>query len=104
MKIYITHKNASKQHAAEKLAQMLNVETSEVIGVGDARNDAPLLSACGLRVAMGNADNKLKKIADYVAPTVDEDGVAYVIEKFIIRGESLPKKSSLFSRLFRFGQ
>jgi Cof subfamily protein (haloacid dehalogenase superfamily) len=84
MDIYITHKEATKQHAAEKLAQILNIETSEIIGVGDARNDAPLLNACGLKVAMGNADNKLKKMAHYIAPTVEQDGVAYVIEKFIL--------------------
>jgi len=84
MEIYITHKKASKQHATEKLAQILNIKTSEMIGVGDARNDAPLLNACGLRVAMGNADDKLKHIAHHIAPTVDEDGVSYIIEKFIL--------------------
>jgi len=84
MEIYITHEGASKQHAAEKLAQMLNIETSEIIGVGDARNDVPLLNACGLKVAMGNADNKLKKVAQYIAPSVDDDGVAHVVDKFIL--------------------
>jgi len=40
--------------------------------------------ACGLKVAMGNATEDLKEIADYIAPTVDEDGVADVIEKFVL--------------------
>ena len=40
--------------------------------------------ACGLKVAMGNAVDDLKAIADYIAPTVDEDGVADVINKFIL--------------------
>ena len=61
-----------------------------MIGVGDARNDAPLLNVCGLKVAMGNADDKLKKIAHYIAPSVDEDGVAHVVERFILSSDLLP--------------
>lgn len=84
MEIYVTHKEASKYHAAEKLARILNIETSEMIGVGDARNDVPLLNLCGLRIAMGNADDKLKTIAHYIAPDVDKDGIAHIVEKFIL--------------------
>ncbi|MDO8589701.1 MAG: HAD family hydrolase [bacterium] len=84
MDIYITHREATKHHAAEELAKILGIETHEMIGVGDARNDVPLLNVCGLKVAMGNADDKLKKIAHYIAPSVDEDGVAHVVEKFIL--------------------
>ena len=84
MDIYITHKEATKHHAAKELARILGIDTSEMIGVGDARNDAPLLNVCGLKIAMGNADVKLKKIAHHIAPTVEEDGVAYVVEKFIL--------------------
>lgn len=84
LEIYITHAEANKQHATQELAKLLNIETSEMIGVGDARNDGPLLKTCGLKVAMGNADDKLKAIADHIAPSVDEDGVAYVVEKFIL--------------------
>lgn len=40
--------------------------------------------ACGLKVAMGNAVQDLKEIADYIAPSVDEDGIADVIEKFVL--------------------
>ena len=84
MDTYITHKEATKHYAAKELAKILGIDTSEMIGVGDARNDVPLLHICGLKVAMGNADNKLKKIAHYIAPSVDEDGVAHIVEKFIL--------------------
>ena len=47
----------------------------------------PLLMACGLKVAMGNGVPELKEIADYVAPSVDEDGISDVIEKFVLRTE-----------------
>ncbi|HXS15232.1 MAG TPA: HAD hydrolase family protein, partial [Candidatus Saccharimonadales bacterium] len=61
-----------------------DISTEEIIGIGDGHNDFPLLMACGLKVAMGNAVDDLKAIADYIAPSVDEDGVADVIEKFIL--------------------
>ncbi len=100
--VYITHSGATKQHAVEELISMLSLEKSQIIAVGDSRNDAPLFEVCGLKVAMGNADDKLKNIADYVAPTVDEDGVAHVIEKFIVRGEEVTTTSGgLLSKIFK---
>ncbi|HSW88566.1 MAG TPA: HAD-IIB family hydrolase [Candidatus Saccharimonadales bacterium] len=83
MHVSINHLNASKQYAVYELAKILNITQEEIIGVGDHYNDFPLLMACGLKVAMGNAVEDLKAIADYVAPTVEEDGVVDVIEKFI---------------------
>lgn len=80
----ITHGEATKQHSILEVARILGINTHEIIGVGDADNDFPLLMACGLRVAMGNAVESLKDIADYVAPTVDEDGVVDVINKFVL--------------------
>jgi hydroxymethylpyrimidine pyrophosphatase-like HAD family hydrolase len=41
--------------------------------------------ACGLRVAMGNAVEGLKEVADYVAPPVFEDGVVDVINRFVLK-------------------
>ena len=82
--LQISHDEASKQHGIWEVAKILGIETHEIIGVGDSYNDFPLLIACGLKIAMGNAVPELKEIADYIAPTVDEDGVADVIEKFIL--------------------
>ena len=75
---------ATKLHAVVKIAEIEKIKPSEIIGIGDSYNDYPLLSACGLKIAMGNAVPELKAIADFIAPTVDEDGVAVVIEKFIL--------------------
>lgn len=80
----ITHASATKQHGILEVAKILNIETHEIIGVGDGYNDFPLLMACGLKVAMGNAVPEIKEIADYIAPSVDEDGVADVIKKFVL--------------------
>ncbi|MGE5041910.1 MAG: HAD family hydrolase [Candidatus Levyibacteriota bacterium] len=82
--VNITHINATKLHGIEKILETVPVKREEIIGVGDGYNDFPLLMACGLKVAMGNAIPDLKEVADYIAPSVDEDGVAHVIEKFIL--------------------
>jgi hydroxymethylpyrimidine pyrophosphatase-like HAD family hydrolase len=63
----------------------LHLKKDEIIGVGDGYNDFPLLMACGLKVAMGNAVPDLKEIADYIAPSVVEDGVVDIISKFIVK-------------------
>ncbi len=82
--LHMSHIGASKRHALEVLLGLLNLEAHEVIGVGDSHNDLPLFEAAGFKVAMGNAIQELKDQADYVAPSVDEDGLADVIEKFIL--------------------
>lgn len=82
--ISFTHSFATKKHALLEVAKILKIQTSEIIGVGDGHNDLPLLSSCGLKIAMGNADSELKAIADYVAPSVQEDGVVDIINKFIL--------------------
>lgn len=83
--IHVTNIDATKQVGVHKLAQYLNIATSKIIGIGDSYNDFSLLMACGLKVAMGNATDDIKAIADYIAPTYWEDGVAYVLEKFILK-------------------
>lgn len=82
--LLISHAQATKLHGVVEVAKILGINTHEIIGVGDGYNDFPLLMACGLRVAMGNAVEELKEIADYVAPSVDDDGVADVIEKYVL--------------------
>lgn len=82
--VIITHAEATKQHGILEIAKILSISTNEIIGVGDGYNDFPLLMACGLKVAMGNAVKDLREIADYVCPSIDKDGVAKVIEKFVL--------------------
>ncbi len=83
--VYVSNAEATKQHAVLKYFEILGISKEEVIAVGDHYNDFPLFMACGLKVAMGNAVEDLKAIADYVAPSVDEDGIADVIEKFVLK-------------------
>jgi HAD superfamily hydrolase (TIGR01484 family) len=85
--IHITHKYATKQYALEELIEILGVEKENIIGIGDSDNDLPLFESVGFKVAMGNATESLKSVADFIAPSVDEDGLAEVIKKFILLTE-----------------
>lgn len=84
--LVITNIHATKQHGILEVAKLLKINTKDIIGIGDGGNDFPLLMACGLKVAMGNAPDDLKAIADYIAPNVEDDGVADVIERFVLNG------------------
>jgi HAD superfamily hydrolase (TIGR01484 family) len=76
---------ATKLHGIMTVQKMLHIKRSEIIGVGDSYNDFPLLMASGLKIAMGNAIDELKEVADFIAPSVEDDGVAVIIEKFILQ-------------------
>lgn len=82
--IHVADSKATKQYAMYELAELMDIKPNEIIAVGDGYNDFPMLMASGLKVAMGNAVPELKSIADYIAPSVAEDGVKDVIEKFIL--------------------
>lgn len=79
--IHITHKDATKRHALEELLRIENIDKKNVMVVGDANNDLPLFEVAGYRVAMGNGSDRLKKAADYVTDSVENDGLAKAIEK-----------------------
>lgn len=86
--LHASHVKATKQEGIFEVAKLLGIQTHEIIGVGDGYNDFPLLMACGLKIAMGNAIDDLKAVADYVAPPVEEDGVAHVIDKYVLNPTS----------------
>lgn len=85
--INVSHVNATKLNGVVAIERELKIKREDMIGVGDGTNDFPLLMACGLKIAMGNAVPELKEIADYIAPSVEEDGVVDIIEKFVLRNE-----------------
>ncbi len=82
--IHITNNEATKHHAFIKLISLFNISAEEVIAVGDSDNDLPLFELAGLKVAMGNGSDELKKRADVIAPPVWKDGLASVIEKYVL--------------------
>ena len=68
-----------------KLGEILGIKREEIMACGDGTNDSSMLIAAGLGVAMGNAQDCVKEIADYITDTNDEDGVAKAIEKFVLK-------------------
>jgi hydroxymethylpyrimidine pyrophosphatase-like HAD family hydrolase len=55
-----------------------------VMAIGDNHNDVEMLAYAGWGVAMGNAPDAVKAQANWVAPSVDEDGVAAAIDRFVL--------------------
>ncbi len=77
---------ASKGHGLKYLAEHFGVDRAETVAVGDSGNDNSMIEWAGLGVAMGNALPEVFEAADVVAPAVTEDGLAYVIEKYLLGG------------------
>lgn len=87
----IMAKSTSKGNALKRICNYYGINRNEIISIGDNENDISMISFAGLGVAMGNAESEVKDIADYVTLSNEEDGVAKVIEEFIIN-ESLKDK------------
>ena len=79
----ICHPEATKYHAVEFLRKQWGFESREVMTIGDQDNDINLLKAGGVKVAMGNATETLKSVADYVTDTVNNDGFVKAVERFV---------------------
>ena len=74
----------TKASALSRLAKILDIQPSEIIAMGDANNDIEMLEFAGLGIAMGNASDHVKSLADAVTASNEEDGVARAIEKYIL--------------------
>lgn len=74
----------SKSQALAFLGQMYGIDASEMIAVGDNYNDLDMIEYAGLGVAMKNAPSDIQGVADYIAPTNDDEGVACTIERFLL--------------------
>lgn len=82
--INILAPEVSKGKALENLASHLGIPLAEVTAIGDGTNDIPLLTTAGLAIAMGNAPDEVKAVADYVTLDVDHSGVAAAINKLLL--------------------
>jgi Cof subfamily protein (haloacid dehalogenase superfamily) len=78
-----------KGTALAKVAELLGVLQESVLAIGDSMNDEAMIRWAGIGVAMANGDERIKNIASLITEkTNDDDGVAEVIEKFILAGSS----------------
>lgn len=80
----INDASCSKGRGILDLAEYLGIDRDEIMACGDSRNDWSMLRDAGFAVAMGNADEDTKKLADFVTKSNEEDGVAYAVEKFVL--------------------
>ena len=77
-------KTTSKAQAVAALCRILKIEEEDVMAAGDSPNDGAMIKAAGLGVAMGNAVDEIKEMADFVTLTNEEDGVAFAVRKFVL--------------------
>ncbi|MCK8817205.1 Cof-type HAD-IIB family hydrolase [Natroniella sulfidigena] len=82
--IEIMSQEVYKGNTLANLATELGIEAEEVMAIGDSYNDLEMIEYAGLGVAVGNAKEEIKEEADYITGANDEEGVAQVIEKFIL--------------------
>jgi len=80
--VEINQARANKGEALLALAAHLGLKREQTIAFGDGLNDLSMLEQAGIGVAMANACDEAKAIADWIAPSCDEDGVARGIYKF----------------------
>ena len=80
----VMNKGVTKGNAVRILAQMYGINREEIIAIGDNENDISMIEYAGLGIAMGNAEESLKRVADHITGDYQEDGVAEAIEQFIL--------------------
>lgn len=76
--------NVSKAAGLDRISSMYGIDPGEVIALGDGHNDIEMLHWAGLSVAMGNATDEVKAEADLITSTNEQDGVARIIQTYIL--------------------
>lgn len=79
--IEVVGRGIDKAAKLAELAESLGIEQKEVVAFGDGYNDMGMLRYAGIGVAMANAFDEVKAVADFVTTSNDECGVAYAIDK-----------------------
>ena len=82
--IHITDNNVNKGSSLGIVAKKHGLKLNEILAIGDSENDIEFLRKCGFKVAVANADESLKEIADYVCKNKYGDGAKEAIEKFVL--------------------
>ncbi len=84
--IEINAAGVNKGTGLVRLGKRLGIRREEIMAFGDGDNDTAMLREVGVGIAMGNAEEQAKAAADYITLTNEEEGVADVIEKLVLRG------------------
>ena len=82
--LHITDKRVNKGTSLRYLCERNGINMENVMAIGDSQNDEDFLKEVGYRIAVGNAEDKLKEISTYTCEKFYGDGVAEAIEKFAL--------------------
>ncbi|WP_172199480.1 Cof-type HAD-IIB family hydrolase [Saccharibacillus qingshengii] len=82
----INPEGISKASGIAQVCELLDITMEQVIAVGDSMNDIAVIEAVGLGVAMGNAQDAVKQMADIVVASNNEDGIVQVIREYLLDG------------------
>lgn len=77
----------SKGASLDPLLKSMGMTKDNLIACGDSFNDITMIGYAGLGVAMENGEDEVKKVANYIAPSNNEDGVGVVVEEFMLKDE-----------------
>ena len=80
----LTARGVEKGQGLAHLAQYLQLPMEQIIAVGDADNDESMIREAGLGIAMGNANESIKGLADVIVADNDHDGCAQAIDEFLL--------------------
>jgi HAD superfamily hydrolase (TIGR01484 family) len=84
LNLELNPKGINKASGVRQVCEMFGYDMSQVIAMGDSLNDLSMIREAGLGVAMGNAQDEVKALADVVTVTNEEHGVAKIIEAYIL--------------------
>lgn len=73
---------AVKAQESKKILAYYGIDINEAMAFGDGGNDVEMLEAVKYGIAMGNANDNLKQIADFITLDVDNDGIAYALKQY----------------------
>jgi len=79
-----SHSTLSKLRATDAILDKLGISYEETMAIGDSSSDIEILKNCGVGVAMGNAPENIKAVANAVTALNVEDGVAQFFERYIL--------------------
>jgi HAD superfamily hydrolase (TIGR01484 family) len=82
--IELNPKGVNKASGIEEVCKYLGISMSEVIAMGDSENDIAMIREAGLGVAMGNAQESVKLIADITTVTNEEHAIARIINEYVL--------------------
>lgn len=80
----ISSKNSNKGTAVNFLSNLFDIKKDEILAIGDEDNDIDLLKSAKIKIAMGNASEKLKQEANFITKSIEEDGFAFAVQKYCL--------------------